>query len=168
MAGCLVTPARFCWLAHVISRRAAFSSPSFQHQYAIHAWLQAERECVLPLSLQTGQLRCLDLPFAPHVKALAPPRCFVPVSELPALQPVTVWISGPEHCFDCHVSSSAGRARVHRSLERPFQFWAPSLKHCGIRKVSLAVCLHWPGSCRWDTVPAAASLCGSFVAAQMF
>ena len=32
---------------------------------------------------------------APHLTALVPPRCFVPVSELPALQPVIVRTPGP-------------------------------------------------------------------------
>ena len=36
-----------------------------------------------------------NLASAPHLKALAPPRCFVPVSEFPALQPVIVRTPGP-------------------------------------------------------------------------
>ena len=96
------------------------------------------------------------LPFAPHLTALAPPRCFVPVRELPALQPVTVRTFGPSamprlshagwpnascQCSrlgPAHVSSST--CRTSPSPPQPgkqtFQFWAatlaPSLEHYGI------------------------------------
>ena len=41
----------------------------------------------------------------PHLKALAPSRCFVSVSELPALQPVTVSTSGSQ----CNASTVSHR-----------------------------------------------------------
>ena len=51
--------------------------------------------------------------------------------------------------------------------ERAFQFWAatlaPSLEPCGLRKASLAVCLHRPGPRGWTLLPATALRRGSLL-----
>ena len=49
-----------------------------------------------------------------------------------------------------------------------FQFWAPLLEHCGIRKVSLVVCPLWPCPRRWNPAPCSyTSVCGPFRATLM-
>ena len=82
----------------------------------------------------------------------------VPVQCLDCLTPVG-WMPQCSRLEPAHVSSST--CRTSPSPQEPgaqvFQFWAatlaPSLEHYGIRKVSLAVCLHWPGPRRWDSTP---------------